>query len=131
MSMGPTPSGFPHIGAAHARWLVQRRKVIAALDGLDEMPAGLRGVALTGLESTAGAGLPMMLTCRSEEFAATTAAVGVLPQAVVVELEPVDIEDAIPDTSLAACRENGPINTRISHLGDRYRLRSVPNSAAS
>jgi putative intracellular protease/amidase len=86
---------YPQLTAAQVRELVARRKVIAVLDGLDEMPEAARGAALTHLEAAAGAGLRMMLTCRSEEFARATAAVGVLPQAVVVDIEPVDVADAV------------------------------------
>jgi hypothetical protein len=86
---------YPQLNAAQVRELVSRRKVIAVLDGLDEMPEVARGAALTQLEVAAGAGLRMVLTCRSEEFARATAAVGVLPQAVVVDIEPVDVADAV------------------------------------
>jgi hypothetical protein len=85
---------YPAIRVGEARWLVQQRKVIAVLDGLDEMPQALREVAFARLEKAAAAGLRMVVTCRSEEYAQTTAAMGVLPQAVVVDIQPVEVGDA-------------------------------------
>lgn len=86
---------YPQVTLDEARALVRKRMVIPVLDGLDEMPPTLRGEALARLEEAAGAGLRMMVTCRSEEFAQTTAEVGVLPQAVVVDIVPVMVDDAV------------------------------------
>ncbi|MGI5214402.1 NACHT domain-containing protein, partial [Plantactinospora sp. CA-290183] len=85
---------YPQLSAAEADQLVRQHQVIPVLDGLDEMPSGLRGAALEKLEEATGAGLRMVVTCRTGEFAEATSEVGVLPQAAVLEIEPVDPEDA-------------------------------------
>ncbi|MBB5874212.1 hypothetical protein F4553_007646 [Allocatelliglobosispora scoriae] len=85
----------PQITPDQADWLVRHHQVIAVLDGLDELPVPLQGRALGHLERAAAAGLRMVVTCRSQEYAAIVAAVGVLPQAVIVEVEPVSLDDAV------------------------------------
>jgi hypothetical protein len=86
---------YPQLTAAAVRQLVRTRTIVPVLDGLDEMPPANRGAALTRLGEAAGAGLRMILTCRSAEFVQATAEAGVLPQAVVVEVEPVGAGDAV------------------------------------
>lgn len=85
---------YPQLRAVEAAQLVRRLRVIPVLDGLDEMPAGVRSTALERLEEAVGAGLRTVVTCRTDEFAEATGEVGALPQAVVLEIEPVDPEDA-------------------------------------
>jgi hypothetical protein len=85
----------PGVPLVLARRLVQERMIVPVLDGLDEMPAGSRVAAMGELERAAGAGLRMLVTCRTEEYAETVAETGVLPQADVVEIQPVGLDDAI------------------------------------
>ncbi|MFI5925859.1 NACHT domain-containing protein [Micromonospora sp. NPDC051543] len=85
---------YPQLRPVEADQLVRRRRVIPVLDGLDEMPPGVRSSALERLEEAVGAGLRAVVTCRTDEFAEATGEVGALPQAVVLEIEPVDPEDA-------------------------------------
>ncbi|RJQ74451.1 NACHT domain-containing protein [Pseudonocardiaceae bacterium YIM PH 21723] len=85
---------YPRATAVSVRELLAQRRLIPVLDGLDEMPETHRGAALSALETEAAAGLRMVLTCRGEEFERAIAEVGPLPQAVVVEVEPVQPGDA-------------------------------------
>ncbi|WP_426513097.1 hypothetical protein ACPPVO_22115 [Dactylosporangium sp. McL0621] len=86
---------YPQVMEGDVRQLLRHHKIVPVLDGFDEMPAALRGGALAQLREAAGTGLRMILTCRGEEYARVTSEVGVLPQAVVVEVAPVEAGDAI------------------------------------
>ncbi|SIM79383.1 hypothetical protein SAMN04489832_2088 [Micromonospora cremea] len=93
-------------GATACREIVTQRLVLPILDGLDEMPAELRPVALRALDDDWSADRPFVLTCRTEEFQAANAQnllVGVL----VVRLRPLEPQaaatfllDAAADTRL-------------------------------
>ncbi len=63
------------------------------LDGLDEMPPGARGHALTRLREGAG-GLPIVLTSRPDEYRETLNSEAELTFAAVVMLQPVDPDAA-------------------------------------
>ncbi|NLT55201.1 MAG: NACHT domain-containing protein [Actinomycetales bacterium] len=85
----------PDVTAEQARRLVQDRMVVPVLDGLDEMPTACRGAAMAELERAAAAGLRTLVTCRSEEYAQIVALRGTLPQADVVEIEPILVGDVV------------------------------------
>jgi hypothetical protein len=70
-----------------ARGLVERGRILPILDGLDEVAEPLRSAALTGLRALTTA--PLVLTCRTGEYAQAVTA-GVLVGAAVVEMAPVD-----------------------------------------
>lgn len=79
-------------GADALRRLVERRRVMVILDGLDEMPASLHMRAINALNRAAAAGRPLVVTCRSAEYQAAVDKGGtVLARAAVVEMEPVEL----------------------------------------
>jgi hypothetical protein len=102
---------YPALGKAAtygpnaAQRLVVGGRVLPILDGLDEMPAEPRAIAIGELDR-AHADWPLVLTCRSEEYQeAVVASREVLAAAAVVELQPVTVDevinflqDAIPST---------------------------------
>ncbi len=85
---------YPQVSAAEAHQLTEQRLVVPVFDGFDELPERSRERALHDLETSAGAGLRSVLTSRVDEFAEIVARQGVLPQAIVVEMEPVSVPDA-------------------------------------
>ncbi|MEV0461292.1 hypothetical protein, partial [Catellatospora methionotrophica] len=85
---------YPQVSATEAEHLVERRLIVPVLDGLDELPVRSRELALHELETSAGAGLRAVLTSRTDEFREIVERQGVLPQAIVVDMEPVSVPDA-------------------------------------
>lgn len=86
---------YPGISSDEARRLIDEGKILPVLDGLDEMPPAWWPAAMTELERAAAAGLRMLVTCRTDQYAEIVQVSGVLPEADVVDVEPVDIEDAV------------------------------------
>ncbi|GHH54391.1 BTAD domain-containing putative transcriptional regulator [Lentzea cavernae] len=98
--------------------LVLEGRVIPVLDGLDETPPGLHTAAIDALDQAVGAGRPLVVTCRGAEYELAVRAAGsFLTRAAVVEIEPVEIEDAVE--FLTARRRLG--ETRWHPLVERLR----------
>ncbi|MFC0541537.1 BTAD domain-containing putative transcriptional regulator [Kutzneria chonburiensis] len=98
--------------------LVLEGRVIPVLDGLDETPPGLHTAAIDALDQAVGAGRPLVVTCRGAEYELAVRAAGsFLTRAAVVEIEPVEIEDAVD--FLTARRRPG--ETRWGPLVERLR----------
>lgn len=76
--------------------LVLEGRVIPVLDGLDETPPGLHAAAIDALDQAVGTGRPLVVTCRGAEYELAVQAAGsFLTRAAVVEIEPVEVEDAV------------------------------------
>lgn len=85
---------FPFLTRSAALELITAGRVMPVLDGFDEMPRALRPAAMKALNHTAG-GRPLVLVSRTSEYRkAVTASSQELASAVVVELEPVGLDDA-------------------------------------
>ncbi|WP_285229387.1 trypsin-like peptidase domain-containing protein [Streptomyces benahoarensis] len=82
-----TPDGH---GGTLAGALVDARRILPVLDGLDELAEGLRPRALGVLRGTT---LPLLLTSRPDEYRAAVEGTGVLGKAAVVELCPLTVDD--------------------------------------
>jgi hypothetical protein len=82
-------------GRQPAMRLVERGRVLAVLDGLDEMPTPLRAAAVAAINAAVDGGRPLVLTCRAEEYEEVIAGTGVpLARAAVVEIKPVTGSEA-------------------------------------
>ncbi|MFI6076333.1 NACHT domain-containing protein [Actinoplanes sp. NPDC051343] len=81
-----------YAGRDTAATLLRTGRIALFLDGLDELPEDLRGPALHAIDEAA-LGLPIVLTSRPGEYRAATGSHR-LWNAAVVDLLPVDIEDA-------------------------------------
>jgi hypothetical protein len=90
----PGVTGRGVVGWAAVVRLVEDHLILPVLDGLDEMPGQLLAAAIGELDRAAGAGLRMVLTCRTAEFEQAVTQAGALSRAAVVNIEPVRIDDA-------------------------------------
>lgn len=81
--------------ATIAERLIADRRLLPVLDGLDELPSAVHTNAMDALDAFAATARPVVVTCRLSEYARAVDRGRVLSQAAVVELEPVDVEDAI------------------------------------
>lgn len=116
-----TSRGFGEDAAVR---LVDRRRIIPVLDGLDEMPEALRPLAVTALNQAIAGDRPLVLTSRTDEFAATIAATGTpLGRAAVVELAPLS-GDGITDYLPA-----GQIDGAVRWAAVLARLAAEPDGA--
>ncbi len=80
-------------GPEAAARMVREGRLLAVLDGLDEMPPATLAAALDALDS---AGHPLVVTCRADEYEkAVTESGSFLSRAAVLELEPVDVAGVI------------------------------------
>ncbi|MGH3828044.1 MAG: NACHT domain-containing protein, partial [Pseudonocardiaceae bacterium] len=78
-----------------AERMITQGRVMVVLDGLDEMPAALLPEAIAALDAAVASQYPLVVTCRSDEYEAAVAVSGaILTRAAVLEIEPVDLEDA-------------------------------------
>jgi DNA-binding SARP family transcriptional activator len=76
--------------------LVAERRVLPVLDGLDETPPGLHAAAIDALDQAVAGGGPLVVTCRSVEYESAVRDAGaILTKAAVIEIEPVELDDAI------------------------------------
>jgi NACHT domain-containing protein len=106
--------------------LLAEFRIVPVLDGLDEMPPQLLEAAFASLDGILGEGAPLIVTCRKREFAAARRAFErPLGSAAVVEVDPVDVNDAID--YLAG--PDGLADPRWRRLADA--LRGDPQSGAT
>ncbi|MFE4972773.1 NACHT domain-containing protein [Kitasatospora sp. NPDC056651] len=84
---------YPYLSAGTVRLLRQGGRILPVLDGLDELPADERPLALEWL-NTLEVGNPLVLTCRTEDYAAAVDRAEVLRSATVVEAEPLTAGEA-------------------------------------
>jgi DNA-binding SARP family transcriptional activator len=76
--------------------LVLEGRIVPVLDGLDETPPGLHTAAIDAIDRAVAGGRPLVVTCRSAEYEVAARQEGAfLSRAAVVELNPVQGEDAI------------------------------------
>ncbi|MFD4656319.1 NACHT domain-containing protein [Kitasatospora sp. NPDC058444] len=84
---------YPYLSLEVVRVLRRDRRILPVLDGLDELPAPERPVALDKLNALED-GTPLILTCRTEDYAEVIDSTEVLRSAAVVEAEPLTVEEA-------------------------------------
>jgi hypothetical protein len=66
---------------------------LPVLDGLDEIPASLRGEAMQSLNAAFHRDAPVVVTCRADEYRDTVDAADVFTAAAVVELQSLSLDD--------------------------------------
>ncbi|MEV6039158.1 NACHT domain-containing protein [Nonomuraea sp. NPDC052116] len=91
----PMPAGLSE-GQCVAELLMGEGRILLVLDGLDELPAESQERALRRLDEFAATGRPLVVTCRAREYQrAVDASRSIISRAAVVEIMPVDVEQAI------------------------------------
>lgn len=92
----------PDIGESRAQGretalrLIEQRRIVPVLDGLDEVRAASMGEAIEAIGSAFDDRAPFAVTCRREEYVAAVETSGTpLARAAVVEVASVEVEDAI------------------------------------
>jgi hypothetical protein len=88
------------------------------LDGLDETPPGLHTAATDAIDQAIAGGRPLVVTCRTNEYENAVRHGAILASAAVVEIEPVELDDAI--TFLIARHHPGDTRWQpvVEHLRD-------------
>ncbi|WP_129796610.1 NACHT domain-containing protein [Streptomyces sp. F001] len=81
-------------GRTLARELLDEGLVLPVLDGLDELPEATRELALRRLNAELDERLPVLLTCRTAQWASAVRGGDVLTAAEVVRLRPLDFDTA-------------------------------------
>ncbi|GED90723.1 NACHT domain-containing NTPase [Streptomyces sp. 6-11-2] len=115
-------------GATWGRELLAAGRILPVLDGLDEIPAPLHAHAVRRLNAELNADAPVLLTCRTQEYADVVEHGDVFTAAAVVELQPLPIEGAstyLQRTARPTRGPNGQRTTRWAPVLDR--LRSHPD----
>jgi hypothetical protein len=83
-------------GQSLAQLLMARGRVLPVLDGMDELPAKMHKDAVESLDLYAASDQALVVTCRSDEYDQAVRTSGaVMSRSAVVEIEPVDAEQAI------------------------------------
>jgi hypothetical protein len=85
-----------------ARDLVEGGRVLAVLDGLDEVPQELWSVAVKRMNRSLRAGQPLILTCRTDDYRTTVRGGNVVSESLAVELQAVGGETALQYLTEAA-----------------------------
>lgn len=80
---------YPQLSASRARALIETRRVLPVLDGLDELPPTRRPVAVRELNRALADGGPVILTCRTEAYLDAVRSTDVVRSAAVIEAQPV------------------------------------------
>ena len=83
---------YPYLSVETVRILLRDQRVLPVLDGLDELSAAEQPTALKGLNAFLAAGGPVVLTCRTDDYARTIRSALVLHSAAVVQAEPLSAE---------------------------------------
>ncbi|MGC0312893.1 NACHT domain-containing protein [Kitasatospora acidiphila] len=84
---------YPSLALGTVRTIVAKRRVLPVLDGLDELPAADQPVALRKLNRVLGEGGPLVLTCRTKEYAKAIKRDPVIRAAAVVQAEPLTAQE--------------------------------------
>ncbi|MFC4068959.1 NACHT domain-containing protein [Actinoplanes subglobosus] len=85
--------------------LIDQRRILPIVDGLDEVPEWRRARALLGIKTAAGRDGPFVLTSRTDEYEELISETGPLPHAVVLQID--RIPAARIGEYLAAGQQNG------------------------
>ncbi|MBT2546561.1 NACHT domain-containing protein [Streptomyces sp. ISL-44] len=113
------------IGIARVRELLANGRVLLVLDGLDEIPPPLRTRAVSRLNAELDTATPVLLTCRTQDYAEQVESGDAFTSAAVLELRPPSFDDVsayLVRTARPVRGEAGRRTTRwdpvVAHLRD-------------
>ena len=130
-------------GSRVATTMIDQRRILPVLDGLDEMPKELRSKALAALNAEMTVNDPLILISRTADYeAAIRSGDAVLTGGAVIELGPLELRDAVdylrgllregqlhgsgwPDLLSALANRNSPISEALTTPQVLWLLRSV------
>lgn len=112
---------YPFLGRDGARAVVDGGRVLPLIDGLDELPAERLATALMAI-NRAGVQQPLIVACRTVEFAQAVHEGDVVTGAAVIELEPVAPEHVCDYLRLTTPRDDRaarwePVFAQLRHEG--------------
>lgn len=82
-------------GSDAVKKMVDERRVMVVLDGLDEIPAPLLPKAIRALDFAVSGAHPVLVTCRGDAYASAVEDSGeILKQAAVLKIQPIGLDDA-------------------------------------
>lgn len=105
--------------------LLDGRRILPVVDGLDELPEAAQQAVLKALKDAFDPDAPLVLTCRTEAFAAAVAGAGPLTGAAVIE--PAALHAAASLEQLRLATAAGPSRTRWDRVAEH--LRDHPDGA--
>lgn len=115
----PLLADCERFGSDAAEVLLARGRVVPVLDGLDELLPARRDAVLRALILAHDPRAPIILTCRSQEYAQATERCGVLPRATVLIPSPLRATECA--RALEASDRPGPRRAAWRYVGDRLR----------
>ncbi|MEU9604074.1 NACHT domain-containing protein [Streptomyces sp. NPDC048057] len=89
--------------------LLTEHRLVPVLDGLDEVPLPRRAAVLAALDDTLPTDAPLVLTCRTDDYARILRHTAPLANATVLEPAPLCVDD-----TLAALRHTAPADRRAA-----------------
>ncbi|MEU5975677.1 NACHT domain-containing protein [Streptomyces sp. NPDC047315] len=105
----PALGDVPRYGTESIVDLLTEHRLLPVLDGLDEVPRPRRAAVLAALDDTLPTDAPLVLTCRTDDYARIVRHSAPLANATVLEPVPLRVADA-----LAALRHTSPADRRAA-----------------
>lgn len=104
----PVLSDVQRYGTSSIVELLTEHRLVPVLDGLDEVPAARQATVLAALNDTLPTNAPLVLTCRTDDYARAVRESSPLANATVLEPTPLRIGEAIAALRLAVPTQRRP-----------------------
>lgn len=104
----PALSDVQRYGTSSIVELLTEHRLVPVLDGLDEVPAARQAAVLAALNDTLPTSAPLVLTCRTDDYARAVQESTPLANATVLEPTPLRIGEAVAALRLAAPTQQRP-----------------------
>ncbi|NNN31350.1 NACHT domain-containing protein [Streptomyces sp. S3(2020)] len=113
----PALSDVQRYGTSSIVELLTEHRLVPVLDGLDEVPAARQAGVLAALNDTLPTNAPLVLTCRTNDYARAVRESTPLANATVLEPAPLHVGQTLAALRLAAPRQQRPEwDTLAAHL---------------
>ncbi|MEU1408134.1 NACHT domain-containing protein [Streptomyces sp. NPDC005728] len=104
----PALSDVRRYGTSSIVELLTEHRLVPVLDGLDEVPVARQAAVLAALNDTLPTSAPLVLTCRTDDFARAVRESRPLGNAAVLEPAPLHVGEALAALRLAAPTQRRP-----------------------